>query len=217
MLILLFSGCSYKFAKSTSNLLKIGSLFIIIFFYFFFILKILGIDITELLIISRINEYLHIISNSSSYERYIFLIGMRERISFGNPTAMCTLLWMVISIEALFKESKINLAKLFFPITFITSSRTFIIVMSFYYLGKLKFSITKNLKIIFILIPIFIIIFINIDWNEISQIILNIARIEDFNIQTILIKKNPEDFLLYFCFYRHPKIFIFRRGSWIFL
>ena len=125
---------------------------------------------------------------------------------------MCTLLWMVISIEALFKESKINLAKLFFPITFITSSRTFIIVMSFYYLGKLKFSITKNLKIIFILIPIFIIIFINIDWNEISQIILNIARIEDFNIQTILIKESRR-FFYYISVFTDIQKYLFLGGG----
>ena len=87
MLILLFSGCSYKFAKSTSNLLKNWITFYYYIFLFFFILKILGIDITELLIISRINEYLHIISNSSSYERYIFLIGMREKNFFWQSNS----------------------------------------------------------------------------------------------------------------------------------
>jgi len=200
ILVLLFAGCSFEFANRCSNILKKSSLIIVAIVYLFFILKNLGIDITELLILSRITEYNYITSSDDSYLRYIFIYGLNERISFGNPTNMGSLLWLVISIQSFFKKNSYNLAKLFLPITFISSSRLFSFTIISFFIGKLNF--IKSYKIIrkinfigfFIITFLLFSIFININLENINELILKIIRVDNLDLDSILIKESKRYF-----------------------
>lgn len=199
-LILLFAGCSSEFANNCSNILKKSSYIIIGIVYLLFVLRLFNVDITDLLILFRFTEYKYILSSDDSTIRYMFLTGLEERISYGNPTNMGTFLWLVISIQSLFKSNTYTLAKIFLPITFITSSRIFNFTIISFLIGKFnffkafKFAKKLDLFIFFIFCFLLIIISFNLNFEKLNELILRIIRIENLDFNSFLLKESRRYF-----------------------